>query len=70
MEVKWHPAAEQERLSLPARELLAIQHAIQKLEAEGDRLRFPHSSKSRVLLILENFVLGEAKADGELYIEE
>lgn len=45
MQVRWHLAAEQERLALPARELLAVQHAIQKLEAEGDQLRFPHTSR-------------------------
>lgn len=30
---------------MPVGELAAVQHAIQKLEAEGDHLRFPHSSQ-------------------------
>jgi phage-related protein len=40
-----HPEAAEELLRLPPGEALAIQHAIDKLEAIGDLLRFPHQSK-------------------------
>jgi hypothetical protein len=43
--VRWHPDAAAERdASWPPDEQAAIFHAAQKLEAEGSRLRHPHSS--------------------------
>ncbi len=44
----WHPDADAERASIAdAKERVAIQHAREKLEAEGPRLRFPHQSAAR-----------------------
>lgn len=40
-----HPEAAEELLGVPPAEVVAIQHAIEKLEAIGDRLPFPHQSK-------------------------
>lgn len=41
--VVWHPGAETERDSIvDQREAVAISHAIEKLDALGYRLRFPH----------------------------
>ena len=41
----WHPGAADDRARVDdAKERVAIQHALQKLEAEGPRLRFPHQS--------------------------
>lgn len=42
MEVRWHPEAERERL--PGAERAAMRTAVLKLETEGDRLPYPHSS--------------------------
>lgn len=43
--VRWHPEAEDERdASWPAAEIVAIQHAADKLQALGPRLGAPHSS--------------------------
>jgi hypothetical protein len=43
--VRWHPDAAAERdASWPPGEHAAIFHAAQKLEAEGPRLPYPHSS--------------------------
>ncbi len=43
--VRWHPDAAAERdASWPPEEHAAIFHAAQKLEAEGPRLPYPHSS--------------------------
>lgn len=43
--VLWHPDAAAERdASWPPEEQAAIFHAAQKLEAEGPRLPYPHSS--------------------------
>ena len=44
MEVLVHPEAESELEGLPPDERVAVRHAFEKLEVEGDRLRFPHSS--------------------------
>jgi hypothetical protein len=47
-EVLWHPDADAERAAIPdAAERTAIQHAREKLEALGPRLRAPHSSAIR-----------------------
>jgi len=40
-----HPEAAEELLRLPVGEQVAVRHAIEKLEAVGDQLRFPHQSK-------------------------
>ena len=41
--VVWHPGAETERDSIvDQREVVGISHAIEKLEALGHNLRFPH----------------------------
>lgn len=46
--VLWHPDAAEERNAIPdKRELAALQHAREKLVAEGPRLGFPHSSAVR-----------------------
>jgi len=43
--VRWHPDADGERdASWPAREQVAMRHAVEKLEAAGPRLGHPHSS--------------------------
>ena len=42
-----HPAANAELATLPASELIAIDHAIEKLTVLGDRLGSPHSSSIR-----------------------
>lgn len=43
--MRWHPQAAAERdASWPPAEHAAIFHAAQKLEAEGPRLPYPHSS--------------------------
>ena len=47
MEVAFAPAAEEEINRLPVHERVAILNAIEKLEALGDRLPFPHSSSVR-----------------------
>lgn len=44
-DVSWHPEAEGERDRIKdVSERLAIQTAVEKLEALGDRLQFPHQS--------------------------
>src|SRR3712207_1439171 len=43
-DVLWHPEAEKERGELPPAERVAVDHAIEKLEALGPDLAFPHSS--------------------------
>lgn len=46
--VVWHPDAVAERSSIQdAKERVALQHAGDKLVAEGPRLRFPHQSSVR-----------------------
>ena len=46
--MRWHPAADDERATIrDARERVAIQHAVQKLEVLGPRLGAPHSSAIR-----------------------
>lgn len=45
MNVDVHPEAEEELQALPAAEVAAMQHAFEKLEAYGDQLPFPHSSR-------------------------
>lgn len=43
--VKWHPDAAAERdASWPPEEKVAMEHAVQKLQAAGPRLMHPHSS--------------------------
>lgn len=43
--VRWHPEAASERgTAWPPREKVAMQHAVDKLEAVGSRLMHPHSS--------------------------
>jgi hypothetical protein len=42
-----HPGAAEELLRLPPGEAVAVRHAVDKLEAVGDRLPFPHQSKIR-----------------------
>jgi hypothetical protein len=43
--VRWHPDAEAERdASWPPEEKVAMNHAVEKLQAAGARLPFPHSS--------------------------
>jgi hypothetical protein len=43
--VRWHPAAEAERdASWPPQEQVAMFNAVEKLQAAGARLPFPHSS--------------------------
>jgi hypothetical protein len=43
--VRWHPEAETERnASWPAAEKVAMEHAVEKLQAAGPRLKHPHSS--------------------------
>lgn len=44
MDVAFHPEAAAELGALPDPEKLAMDHAIEKLEALGDRLPFPHTS--------------------------
>jgi hypothetical protein len=40
-----HPDADEELQRLPPGEVVAIRHAIEKLEVAGERLPFPHQSK-------------------------
>lgn len=47
MEVYFHLAARVELDSLPAPEQRAIDHAVEKLQALGTQLPFPHASKVR-----------------------
>lgn len=47
MDVRFHPEAETELEALPTREKVAMLSAVEKLEALGDRLPFPHSSEVR-----------------------
>lgn len=43
--VRWHPDAEAERdASWPTSEKVAMAHCVEKLQAVGPRLKFPHSS--------------------------
>jgi hypothetical protein len=42
--VLYHPEAQAELLALPANEQVAIGHAVEKLEALGPALPYPHSS--------------------------
>jgi hypothetical protein len=46
-EVVYHPDAETERSELPAKERVAIAHVVEKLEALGPDLPFPHQSAVR-----------------------
>lgn len=43
--VVYHPDAEAELAQLPPTERTALAHAVEKLEALGPRLPFPHQSK-------------------------
>jgi hypothetical protein len=45
--VQWHRDAEQELQGLPPDERVALLRAVQKLEALGPRLPFPHQSAVR-----------------------
>jgi hypothetical protein len=45
--VQWHLEAEQELQGLPPAERVALLRAVQKLEALGPRLPFPHQSAVR-----------------------
>ena len=47
MDVYFHRAARAELDALPAAEQRAIDHAVEKLEAVGAQLPFPHASKVR-----------------------
>lgn len=47
MEVVYCPEAREELKALPSRERQAMLHAVEKLEALGDRLPYPHSSLVR-----------------------
>ena len=47
MEVSFHPAAAEEFKALPVGERSAMQAAVEKLEAYGDSLGFPHTSNIR-----------------------
>ena len=44
MKVAYHPAARQELAALPRGERLALLHAVEKLQALGEQLPFPHCS--------------------------
>jgi hypothetical protein len=44
VEVLFHPGAEKELARLPDGEKLAMDHAVEKLEALGPRLPYPHQS--------------------------
>lgn len=44
-EVRYHPEAPEELANLDLTERVALQHAVEKLEAYGSRLPFPHQSK-------------------------
>jgi hypothetical protein len=46
--VQWHLEAEQELQSLPPAERVALLRAVQKLEALGPGLPFPHQSAVKV----------------------
>jgi hypothetical protein len=50
--VVYHPAAESERGDLPATERAAIDHAVEKLRAEGINLPNPHSSGVKIAVNL------------------
>jgi len=50
--VVYHPAAESERGDLPATERAAIDHAVEKLRAEGVNLPHPHSSDVKIAVNL------------------
>jgi len=43
-EVRYHPAAEEERKQLPTRERTALANAVEKLRAMGPLLPYPHQS--------------------------
>lgn len=47
MDVSFHPAAAEEFQALPVGERRAMQAAVEKLEAYGDLLGFPHTSNIR-----------------------
>ena len=47
MEVPFHPEASEELRALPVGERIALLAAVEKLEAYGDRLGFPHTSSVR-----------------------
>ncbi len=47
MEVYFHPAARAELDALPAAEQRAVDHAVEKLEALGSQIPFPHASTVR-----------------------
>jgi hypothetical protein len=44
-DVRFLPGAEAERDKLPPGERVAVDHAVEKLEALGPALPFPHQSK-------------------------
>src|SRR3989442_2217515 len=44
-DVRYHPEAERELREVEASERVAIVHAVEKLEAMGSRLAYPHQSK-------------------------
>lgn len=46
-EVRYHPAAEAEFGKLPAAEQAAMRHAVEKLQAVGPDLGYPHSSQAK-----------------------
>jgi len=43
-EVRYHPAAEKERKQLPTKERTAMANAVEKLQALGPQLPYPHQS--------------------------
>lgn len=51
-ELVYHPAAEAERGDLSATERAAIDHAVEKLRAEGPILPHPHSSDVKIAVNL------------------
>jgi hypothetical protein len=50
--VAYHPEAETELHALPAREQVAISHAVEKLECIGPNLGHPHSSDVKIAINL------------------
>jgi len=52
MEVYFHPAARAELNKLSTAEQRAVDHAVEKLEALGSQLPFPHASKVRAAATL------------------
>ena len=65
MKVLIHPLAEPELAQLPGAEKAAMDHAMEKHEALGARLLFPHQSGVAALADFENFGRGQGEARGE-----